>query len=92
MTAIAQSLVEERTHSRMQISPRFEASSSSSSLTKKSNATSSSYSTSNNSCVPLSLIPTISIETGSSNYHIQMNIGYPSVSHAVRLSSAAEEI
>ena len=88
-STIAQSYVEEGTHSRMQIAQRFQASTSSSSVTKRNRTVCSSSSSAANDNV-WSLTPTISIGAGSSNNQIHVNIGYPP-STVTSGSSIAEE-
>ena len=76
-STVAQSYVEEGSHSRLQISQRFEASSNITSTSKKPRTDNTSSSSKGSNERFLSHIPTISIGAGSSNNHIHLNIGHP---------------
>lgn len=78
---VAQSYVEEGTHSRLQISERFHDSTSSSGTTKRART---SYAVTSSNDHSFSHIPAISIGAGSSNNSIHVHIGYnPATSSAV---------
>lgn len=88
-SSVAQSYIEEGATSRLQIAQRFEDTTSSSSITKRSRTAVST--SSSKASDTLSMMPTISISSGSSNNHIHVNIGYPPISITSGSSVTAEE-